>query len=495
MGKLLLGILLAVFAGSLFALPNYYTTVTAWYVTANNVTFQLNTTNNGTAANVSSTSNYSTNTGMSGTYSVPALAAGGRYSYYVSAPCTAGQTVWMYGGADVTNAIAEYNEWDNFGMGYGTCAGQQQPDLTSRADGAGGNKVVGVPFTVNVTTSNIGSASSGVTSVTRVRFSWDIVNLNVPILAAGGTNTQPATFTCPYAGVFTLNTTADATYVVGESNEVNNFVSYQVNCVAAAQPDLIVLLNATNSSGNLYAVGVTVRNIGQATAGPSTTRTSYNGVVQNMNFPSIPPAGSQLTLYRYVECRASPTPFYATADINNAVLESNELNNNATVIVPACAGQQPDLTISTLTAPTTVIVGRSFTYTVETYNNGPGSSSPSVTFAAFQTSGSNILIPGLPAGMGQVNTVTSVCSSAGRFQLTATADSTHTNTETNEANNARSVYVRCFGRIEGNATNATESSISPGPLPSDRSAAVLGALGIGIDIRKLLGSLGIVFGK
>lgn len=392
MGKLLLGIVLAVFVGSLFALPDYYTQVTVWWATSSNVTFNLTTINNGTAASNASISNYSATGGVQGAYGVYALPASGRYPYYVSVACSPGQTIWMYGQADRTNAIAESNEWNNVGYGSWTCQAQQQPDLIASASGTGGNKVVGVPFTVNVTTSNIGSASTGVASTTRVRFGWGATDLAVPVLAAGGTNTQPATFTCPYAGAFTLNTTADANFNVAESNENNNFVSYQVNCVA----------------GNM---------------------------------------------------------------------------------------SQPDLTISTLTAPTTVIVGRSFTYTVETYNNGPGASSPSVTFAAFQTSGSNILIPGLPAGMGQVNTVTSVCSSTGRFQLTATADSTHTNSETNEANNARSVYVRCFGRIEGNATNATESSISPGPLPSDRSAAVLGALGIGIDIRKLLGSLGIVFGK
>lgn len=217
------------------------------------------------------------------------------------------------------------------------------PDLVASATGTGGDKTVGIPFTVNVTTSNIGQPQSGL-STTRAVFASDIRNINVPKLKPGKSYSQLLNFNCTQAGTFSLDVTADVYSQVAESNENNNFVSYPVNCVNPPPPpmpdlvsELAVVGNFSDNVTHYYYVSVVTRNIGQATAGASVTWTSYNSVPQSYNVPSLAPSGSSTT-FRTVAClpESGNRTFYSYADSTYVVSESNEGNNGASLAIPAC---------------------------------------------------------------------------------------------------------------------------------------------------------------
>lgn len=218
------------------------------------------------------------------------------------------------------------------------------PDLVASATGTGGDKTVGVPFSVTVTTTNIGSPQSGL-STTRAVFASDIRNINVPKLKPKKSYSQLLNFNCTQAGTFSLDVTADVYSQVAESNENNNFVSYPVNCVnppPPPMPDLVSELAIfSNYTGNdslvYYTVRVSTRNIGQASAGASVTWTSYDSVPVSYSIPTLG-LGGAYQVYRTVAClpESGNRTFSAYADSTYAVAESDEGNNGAGIVVPAC---------------------------------------------------------------------------------------------------------------------------------------------------------------
>jgi hypothetical protein len=158
--------------------------------------------------------------------------------------------------------------------------------------------------------------------------------------------------------------------------------------------------------------------------------------------------------------------------------------------------QLPDLRISAATLPTSMVTGQRYPSTATTRNEGPGASAPSTTLVKY---GNRVLgqiaVPSLNAGQEHIGSFTASCTGTENTQsLTITADQGAANAETNENNNVNMNTIPCrIGPLPTNRTRIVPSTISPGP--AQRTTAVLNSLGLGVDMDKLLGQLGSVFGQ
>jgi len=242
---------------------------------------------------------------------------------------------------------------------------------------------------------------------------------------------------------------ADSLHVVNETNESNNNASIVVP-TCPARPNLqafpvAIAGNMSNGTGVLYFVNFTTRNNGLATSGPSITRTSYAG--ENQDHPiSWLPVDGRMSLIRIVACRPTATNFIATADVYNNVSEMNEVDNTFVISIPACpAFQQPDLIISSLTVPGSMIQGRVYNAIVTTRNNGTGISVPSTTRVTY---GGRLVatvpVPALnPNDQLQATFSMGCTGSENGDGVVATADFENTNAESNELNNVANGRSAC----------------------------------------------------
>jgi subtilase family serine protease len=459
--------------------------------------------------------------GSSQYIAVPALNAGFNNMQTVNVTCTTpGQNTFQLS-ADFFNNVSESSE-DNNNWVYVNvnCVAPQLPNLVPQVNPAqlAGQKIVGVPFTVNVTTLNNGAGAAGA-SITNVRLSnWNSINLGVPPLSAGASNTSVVSLTCQAAGTAWFIASVDNTTLVTESNEADNTIWYTVNCTAAQQPDLIVTTNISSTPlPGGHWIAVTLRNIGSASAGASIVRTWYGGSAHDMAFLALG-AGSQITMNRPVSCNPVNTAFNATADFFSNVSESNENNNNAAPLtVPACCRVngmdcpannyccsniciggtcqsclplgsaclnnsqccseycngltniceeepelQPDLVISALIVPRSMAQGRTYGATVTTRNTGQGTSVPSTTRVTY---GGRVVaavpVPALdPNDQLQAEFSMSCTGLENSDGVSATADYGNVSAESNENNNGATGRSLCIRRA-----NATIDRIEPVPGP------------------------------
>ncbi len=199
------------------------------------------------------------------------------------------------------------------------------------------NPTPGTAVPVTLWVKNIGNAAAA-TSDTR---------LFVDGAYAGQVTTPPLAPSQVYFANFTYNVTASPNphTLIGaadfggplqESNESNNNRTEQMYVGQTAQPDLIINsitwtpLNPVPNQAT--AVTFTVKNIGDATAGASTTLAKIdNSIIGYVSTPSLAP-GATYDFTRNVPPPAMPNPhtLSAAADYYNNVSESNEANNNRT---------------------------------------------------------------------------------------------------------------------------------------------------------------------
>jgi subtilase family serine protease len=115
------------FAGSVFALPDYYPTLSVYSsfhingTNMTNYTLRVITTNAINTTNATNTS-YTYLGVYARNYWVPTLASGQSYTFYESLVCTIGQTVRVKEYVDVTMRIAESNEANNGQQLSWTCS-------------------------------------------------------------------------------------------------------------------------------------------------------------------------------------------------------------------------------------------------------------------------------------------------------------------------------------------------------------------------------------
>ena len=154
---------------------------------------------------------------------------------------------------------------------------------------------------------------------------------------SSGNPTYTSTFS-----VATATSTPTGTYpinITGTGGGLTRTTVYTLNVTAPPPvliPDLIIdsIVFAEylgNLSQVLVDVNTTVKNIGNGTAGASLTQINYLPSTLNHSTTSLA-AGASTKFTRTYNCTSSHT-VTATADIANAVSESNELNNDGSAFI------------------------------------------------------------------------------------------------------------------------------------------------------------------
>ncbi|MFV9678054.1 MAG: CARDB domain-containing protein, partial [Methanosarcinales archaeon] len=168
---------------------------------------------------------------------------------------------------------------------------------------------------------------------------------------------------CPCGETLTVKVCADCENKVHESDETNNCKEERVNCPTCKKPDLTVTTNVTFDEDGKAIVNYTVTNIGDETAGNSTTCLYVDSTelqapsdsalkcepnpTQNQFCPELAPDESYTGTFKPVKCPCGETlTVKVCADCKYEVEESNEDNNceRKRVECPEC--KKPDLVVT-----------------------------------------------------------------------------------------------------------------------------------------------------
>jgi subtilase family serine protease len=299
---------------------------------------------------------------------------------------------FLFAKADGPGSIAEINESNNITQTTVAVG----PDLAVTAFTAPAQATPGAAVFVTETTANLGGATPPATATqfflsANLTFEPSDTPLearSVGALAPGTSSSASTVVTIPAgtaAGTYYLFAKADAGGVVVEPNEGNNLrtasirVGADLTLTALAAP-----LRA--ASGATISVSDTTRNSGSASAGTSTTRfyLSTNLTLDGTDIKLEP--ARQVPVLAPNESSAATTTItlppvangswflLANADDANAVVEAFEQNN------VRFTGIQigPDLTILSLSVPSTGVSGATITITDTTRNVGAAEAGPSV---------------------------------------------------------------------------------------------------------------------
>ena len=334
-----------------------------------------------------------------GSRAIPALAPGavssGSTSLTIPAG-TAGGNYFVIARADADNLILETNETNNTASDTIVIG----PDLIVSALTAPSAALPGSTISVTDTTKNQTGTSPAPVSTTRFYLStnstWDtgdtsIGSREIPVLAAGASNSKPANVTIP-AGTATGNyyiiAKADGDGTLFELNETNNT---KYASIRISPPDLIVSaisVPATGGAGTSITATNTTKN--QTNTGPapaSTTRfylsanATLDGGDPEIGFQAIgilaPGASEAHSTTLTIPAGTTPGTKYviAKADADGLFTETLDTNNTAsdTIVIG------PDLIVSTLTVPATGGAGLPISVTSTTKNQGGGSAAASTT--------------------------------------------------------------------------------------------------------------------
>lgn len=348
-------------------------------------------------------------------------------------------------------------------------------DLIVTAVGAPATAVSGSPMTVTDTTRNQGGVEA-LNSVTAfylsVNSTWDVNDIRlgghqIAALAAGQEAAVSTPVTVPAGtapGEYYVIAYADDERTVTEPVENNN--TRAATTRVKIGPDLTIAsvsVPLTGGAGQLLSVSHSVRNIGAASSTSTeaafylSTNTSLDAGDLQLGRRQVPGlAGGitdALTVTVTIPQAVGTGSYYvfAVADPDNLVGEAIETNNNSRSGIIRIG---PDLVLSTLTAPTSMVAGTSVNATDTTRNSGGGvgaSSSTSFYLSLNTTvdSGDILLggrvVPQLAPGGSHMGTTSLTIPSglaAGTYYLIAVADVADTVEETSESNNTRRLTIK-----------------------------------------------------
>jgi len=392
-----------------------------------------------------------TNTGSTSLTLPSGLSAG---SYYIIAKADADAVVFETSESNNTRARA---------IAIG-------PDLVVSAVTAPTTAAPGAVIPVTDTVRNQGGGAAG-SSTTRFYLSANSVldggdqlldgSRQVPGLSAGGSSAGTTLVTIPAdvpVGTSYLIARADAENAVTEKSETNNTKGRTIQ----SGPDLAVsalTVPYNVGSGTTIVVSDTIKNQGSAVAGPSTTRFYLSSNV-SLDEGDTLLDGSRAVGALGVGASSSGStsvtvpdglvtgPYYviAKADAEGAVGESVESNN--TMVRGVVVG--PDLTVSVLQAPSTVVRGSVVAVTRTVKNQGGGAAGACVVRLYLSTNSTlddaDIVLDGdsaAPAlGPGATSSETTSVTipaslAAGTYYLIAKVDADGAVVETSESNNTR----------------------------------------------------------
>ncbi|MCX8194912.1 MAG: hypothetical protein N3G22_02290 [Candidatus Micrarchaeota archaeon] len=307
-----------------------------------------------------------------------------------------------------------------------------------------GSVTVGVPFQVGIITKNIGDDSAGA-STTYYSFSGSNGAFSIGPLAPNATSINYTNLTCTQAGNFNLTVVADYYNTVEESNETNNQVNLPITCLPP-KPDLVILsISAPENAtvGTPFTANITTKNIGNGSAGASTTFYNASGNTGSISVGALNPGASQTDAVSITCASEGMMYITATADWGAVVDESNE-TNNANQIAVNCLPPMPDLIVSNIDGPSSAVVGQGFDVSITTKNIGEADAGMFETTYTFQGTSADLHFDSLGVGNERTDIVSLSCTEAGNFSITATADSYEGVLESNEGNNQLSHSIECL---------------------------------------------------
>jgi subtilisin family serine protease len=380
----------------------------------------------------------------------------------------------QYTDTGLTNGTTYYyvisagNVLGESGLSNEASATPQAPaDLTITYFTAPSAVAAGAPMTVSVTTKNQGGGPAGPSTTAFYLSANTLVDstdtrlpdtVSVPALAPGVSSAAVAIpINVPSdvaARTYYVIAKTDADNAVVEVSKANNASARSL----AVGPDLIVSplsVPSTAIPGAQFTATFTVRNQGAGSAPASTvefywsTNTTVEPGDTVLGSTGVGSLGASATQQGQVSL-TTPTgqawgTYYvlALADSAKIVAESSEGNNSAYAV----ARIGGDLTVSSVTAPTSLGAGLPFTATDTTKNSGGSDIGPSVTnfylsSDASLTASDPLLgsrpVDGLAAGAVNTGSVTLTVpgdTRPGTYYVFAKADGPNTLTETQESNN------------------------------------------------------------
>ncbi len=234
------------------------------------------------------------------------------------------------------------------------------PETPSRGDSV----------TFSVVIKNQGSSKAG---FSRINFFIDGNSRgyqDIPIIEVGATITRTYSWAAA-VGQHDITAIADVDGSVTESNESNNERTVTFSTLA---PDLIVedivWSPESPSMQDTVSFNVTINNQGSGRADPCTVAFYINEYLIASDSLSSMEAGDSVNMTFSRAAVANPSSIKAVVDVYKHVTESDETNNEKTVIFSAAL---PDLIIKDVTwSPTDVAVGDNVTFTITVKNQGSG---------------------------------------------------------------------------------------------------------------------------
>jgi subtilase family serine protease/subtilisin family serine protease len=412
---------------------------------------------------------------MLGSRNIPSLPAGS--SHQGSATVTIPESVslgsyYVIARADDDGTVTEALESNNTRHAGTLKIGA---DLIVTAVSVPSTAVAGSAMTVTSTTRNQGGVEA-VDFVTAFYLSlnstWDVGDTRLgghqlAALAAGQEVTVSTPVTVPAStapGEYYVIAYADDERTVTEPVENNN--TRAATTRVKIGPDLtIASVSAplTGGAGQTLSVSHSVRNIGAASSPPTeaafylSTNTSLDaGDIELGRRPVPGLAGgvtNALTVAVTIPHEVGVGSYYviAVADPDNLVVEAVESNNNYRSGIIRIG---PDLTLTTLTAPTSMVAGTVVSATDTNRNTGGGIAASSSTsfYLSLNTTvesgdilvGSRVVPQLAPGGSQMATTALTIPSglAAGTYYLIAVADAAETVEETSESNNTKRLTIK-----------------------------------------------------
>jgi subtilase family serine protease len=313
------------------------------------------------------------------------------------------------------------------------------------------NPVQGMPATITVAVHNGGTCAAG-GFVTQFRTSVSSPtgpSESIPSLAPGETKTLNLPFVFTAAGNYETVVQVDTGNAVPETNEANNL---EILPVTVLPPGVNLVLerftvspvapNPTNAvvQGRAAVASITVTNTGNVPAGTFVVQWTpflFGKPLTKTVVGGLAPGASTVVTMEYTFPFAATVTGTARADSTNAVKETDELDNSATlktVVEPPL----PNLRV----APEGIHVspapaGSTSTMCADVENDG---NNPAGDFVVTWNPGGLVAAQSQQVNGLAEGAVTTVCFSnvyrvAGDYKGTVTVDSTHVVSEVNESDN------------------------------------------------------------
>jgi archaellum component FlaG (FlaF/FlaG flagellin family) len=295
------------------------------------VTFTVKIKNQGSGSAGSSTVKYYIDGSYVASDSVPSLSADSTSTQMFTWTVDKCGNVPIKAVADANNAVSESNEGNNERTET-VSVECSDPDLIIQdISWSPGSPKQGDIITYTVTIKNQGSGSAGTSTAKYYVDGSYVASDSVPSLSAGSISTQTFTWTANKCENVQVKAVADANSEVSESNEGNNERTETVS-ITCNKPDLIIQdISWSPDSpelGDTITFTVTIKNIGEFTADPSTVKYYINNQYLDLdNIPGLSHDATSTQTFTWTVSSSGIVHVKAVADADNNVQECDELNN------------------------------------------------------------------------------------------------------------------------------------------------------------------------